>query len=219
MSDASWLSDRFFEDLAALGQRRGSPPHIFLAVWCVESGLQPKAVNKESGARGLNQMMPNTLAALGAPPAFDELAAEEQLPWIERLIASRESLNGGPFQTAARYYHSNFFPRTMTRGDRPETVVVARDAANGDERGAYAANRWLDPRGDGLVTLADLAHVLEHTSARFVGAFLRLANAMHRVSPPRPSRAASSSSWFVLFLAGLGFGFAVGHRIGRRGVS
>src|SRR5215472_10404755 len=158
------LSDRFFSDLAAMGARRGSDPAIFLTVWCVESGVNPHAINS-IGARGLNQMLPSTLAALGAPADFEKLSAEAQLPWIEKLIASGERRNGGPFESAARYYHANFFPVTMARGNTPDTVVAAKDATDPRERDAYAFNAGLDADSDGKITLADLATVLERTRA------------------------------------------------------
>lgn len=211
------LSRRFFEDLVALGLRRGSPPHIFLSVWCVESGLLPSAINVHTGARGLNQMMPATLTALGAPTDFEKLSAEEQLPWIEKLIASLEPANGGPFASAARYYHANFFPRTMHRGDKPESVVVARDAVDPDERGAYEANRGLDANGDGHITVADLDAVLRRTESRFGWAFAELAavmQAMHTsdVGATSPS---SEHPWVGMLVLGLGLTALAIHRMRR----
>ena len=116
------LSDRFFANLAALGARRGSDPAIFMNVWCVESGLNPRAMNP-SGARGLNQMMPATLVSLGAPAEFENLSAEAQLPWIERLIASGERRNGGPFESASALLPREFLssddgPRERAGHDR-----------------------------------------------------------------------------------------------------
>lgn len=154
------LSDAFFVKLAELGERHATDPVVFLDVWNSESGLNPRAENAASHAQGLNQMMPATLRGLGAPADFKSLAGEDQLPWIERLITSGERLNGGPFRTATRYYHSNFFPRTMNRGQTPETVVIARDATDPEERAAYAANKGLDPAGKGQITYADLTGFL-----------------------------------------------------------
>ncbi|MGH7284871.1 MAG: transglycosylase SLT domain-containing protein [Polyangiaceae bacterium] len=169
------LSDRFYADLAALGVRHGSDPSIFLNVWAIESGLNPAAMNS-IGARGLNQMLPSTLASLGAPPEFEKLAGEAQLPWIEKLIANGERRNGGPFTTAARYYHSNFFPVTMARGNAPDTIVAARDASDPRERDAYTFNAGLDADRDGKITLADLGAVLDRVRAsdKFAEAFGRL---------------------------------------------
>lgn len=171
------LSDRFLSDLAALGARRGSDPAIFLNVWCVESNLNPHAINS-IGARGLNQMLPSTLASLGAPADFEKLSAEAQLPWIEKMIVAGEHRNGGPFETAARYYHFNFFPVTMTRGNAPDTIVAARDATDTRERDAYTFNAGLDADGDGKITLADLGVVLDRARAKHVDAFARLADAV-----------------------------------------
>jgi hypothetical protein len=154
------LSDAFFATLAALGQRHATDPVVYLDVWNSESGLDPRAENRASHAQGLNQMMPKTLQGLGAPADFKSLAGEDQLPWIERLIVAGEHLNGGPFRSAARYYHSNFFPRTMYRGQSPETVVVAGDATDPEERAAYSGNSGMDPGGKGRITYADLTAFL-----------------------------------------------------------
>jgi hypothetical protein len=182
--DAPALSDRFFALLARMGQRRHTDPSFFLVVWCLESGLNPAIVNS-IGARGLNQMMPATLRGLGAPANFEQLSGEEQLPWIERLVASGEQMNGGPFKTAARYYHSNFFPATMARGDSPQTVVVARDSIDPREQAAYAANKGLDANADGRITLADLATLLARVRAtKCADAFAQLDRAVASLPSP-----------------------------------
>ena len=179
------LSDAFFDALARMGLRRGTNPEHYLVVWCAESGLDPTAVNPKGGARGLNQMMPATLRGLGAPADYETLPGEAQLPWIERLIANGERLNGGPFQSAARYYHSNFFPATMSRGNSPSTVVVASDSADPQEQAAYTANRGLDTDKDGKITLADLGALLARLRAtRCQDGFARLAKAVALLGLP-----------------------------------
>jgi hypothetical protein len=82
------LTDRFFADVARMGQRRRTNPEHYLVVWCSESDLNA-AITNSIGARGLNQMTPGTLRDLGAPADFEQLSPEGQLPWIERLIAAR----------------------------------------------------------------------------------------------------------------------------------
>ncbi|HEY1693082.1 MAG TPA: transglycosylase SLT domain-containing protein [Polyangiaceae bacterium] len=185
----SALSDAFFEKLAELGERRATDPVVFLDVWNSESGLDPSAENRASHAQGLNQMMPKTLQGLGAPADFKSLASEDQLPWIERLVAGGEKLNGGPFKTATRYYHSNFFPRTMYRGQTPATVVLGRDATDPEERAGYAANAALDLGGKGQITYADLIAFLNRAKnanrLRYEAARARLALAMRGTTPAR----------------------------------
>jgi hypothetical protein len=208
----STLSDRFFHRLARMGQRRHTNPAHYLVVWCLESGLRPEIVNS-IGARGLNQMVPATLRGLGAPADFETLSAEEQLRWIEVLIADGERINGGPFQTAARYYHSNFFPRTMTRGSSPSTIVAAEDAADAHERAAYQFNRGLDANRDGAITLADLGVVLERVRPRFPTAFARLHCAVRALRHPgatwqaavrRHSGVLGAAAGLVLVLSAVG---------------
>jgi hypothetical protein len=186
------LSDTFFARLAALGKRHATDPEVFLAVWNMESTLNPRIVGS-SGARGLNGMMPATLRGLGAPADFQNLAAEDQLPWIEKLIVMGEKMNGGPFESAARYEHSNFFPATMGRGSSPDTIVVAKDSADGREQQAYEANAALDLDHDGRITLADIATWIARGRQwpKYQEARARLAAAMNGASSssPRSARA------------------------------
>ena len=185
----SALSDAFFERLADLAECHATDPVVFLDAWNAESGLNPAAENPNGHARGLNQMMPRTLAGLGAPANFNALSGEDQLPWIERLIVGGERLNGGPFQSAERYYHSNFFPRTMARGQAPTTVVVASDAADPEERAGYAANAGMDPARSGRITYADLTAFLNRAKNGnrlvYEAARARLALAMRGTTPAR----------------------------------
>jgi hypothetical protein len=196
-------SDTFFARLAELGARHGTDPVVFLDVWNAESGLDPHAENRISHARGLNQMMPRTLASLGAPAAFHELPGDAQLPWIERLIADGERLNGGPFRSAERYYHANFFPRTMPRGQSPATAVVASDASDPEERAAYDGNRAMDPGGKGRITYADLTALLNLAKNRnravYDSARARLALAAGRSTP---ATTAAGSAPLVLSVLG-----------------
>ncbi len=197
-----FLSDRFFAALADLGERHGTDPVVFLDVWNAESGLNPHIVSKAPPhARGLNQMIPKTLAGLHAPADFEALPAEAQVPWIEQLIAGGERLNGGPFTTAERYYHSNFFPRTMPRGSSPATIVVASASADPEERQAYAANAAMDHAGKGAITYSDLASFLaggrRANAVVYAAARARLALATGRSSPPATVARRSSAAVFL----------------------
>jgi hypothetical protein len=201
----SALSDTFFERLAELGERHATDPVVFLDVWNAESGLNPGVENPNGHARGLNQMMPRTLQGLGAPANFNALAGEDQLPWIERLVAAGEGLNGGPFRSAERYYHSNFFPRTMPPGQTPTTVVVASDATDPEERAAYAANAGMDPAKNGRITYADLAAFLNRAKNgnRLAYEAARSRLALARRGTTSPARVASTGGGPVLVALGV----------------
>ena len=202
------LSDAFFEKLIAMGERHNTDPLVWLDVWNAESGLNPAAENVATHAQGLNQMMPLTLKGLNFPAgrAFKDLAGEEQLPWIERLITMGEKLNGGPFLSAARYYHFNFFPRTMGRGSSPETVVVSYDSADGLEVAAYLANKGLDHGAKGKVTVADLTATLEGAKQarreKYTMAVMRLRRPP-RAAPKRGSGSAPVLIGLALLAAGV----------------
>jgi hypothetical protein len=207
------LSDVFFVRLAELGARHETDPAVFLDAWNAESNLNPRAENPKSHARGLNQMMPKTLATLGAPPSFNELAGEDQLPWIEQLIADGERLNGGPFRSAERYYHANLFPRTLPRGSSPATVVVSSDATDPVERTAYAWNAGMDMGGKGRITYADLTAFLNLAKNRNRAVYdaararLELATsggATRPAQPPVLASAAGASAGGTVFVSLLG---------------
>jgi hypothetical protein len=174
------LGRGFYDEVAKLGARHRTDPAIFLLVWCAESGLDPSAMNP-GGARGLNQMQPQTLAFFKAPAAFETLSGVEQLVWIERFIAWTESLNHGPFSSAARCYIGNFWPAALARPDAPSTVIVDRDSLDTSEAAAYAANKVLDTDGDGKITQADLATLLARVRRNFDREFAALAGAVARL--------------------------------------
>jgi soluble lytic murein transglycosylase-like protein len=184
------LSDTFFVRLAEMGRRRRTDPLVWLDVWNYESGLRPDAENPLTHALGLSQVMPRALKWLGFPSdrKFTELSAEDQLPWIERLIAYGEGLNGGPFQSAARYFHFNFFPRTMHRGSSPDTIVATPFAMESMEREAFFANQSLDQDRKGTITYADVSFAIEWSKIlhkdRYQDARRRLLSAAKPSAPP-----------------------------------
>lgn len=201
------LSDAFFAALVDLGKRHRTDPVVYLDVWNSESHLQPTAVNPSSNAQGLNEMMPRTLAGLGAPSNFAALSGESQLPWIERLIAGGEGLNGGPFATAERYYHANFFPRTMPRGQSPDTVILAENASDPEEAAGYRANAALDHGHKGAITYADISAFLaanrNGNRAVYNDARARLAAAEAQSGWTPPAAAASAPSKAPIVLGGI----------------
>ncbi|MFI5296772.1 MAG: hypothetical protein ACHREM_01630 [Polyangiales bacterium] len=176
------LGHGFYAEVAKLGSRHRTNPAIFLNVWCAESGLDPSAMNP-GGARGLNQMQPQTLAFFKAPADFEKLTGIDQLPWIERFITWTESLNHGPFTSAARCYAANFWPASLARPDAPSSVIVDRDSVDTSEAAAYAKNKGLDTDGDGKITLRDLATHLARVRRDYSGAFDLLAQATAQLHP------------------------------------
>jgi hypothetical protein len=177
------LGAGFFDAVAMLGSRHKTDPKIFLLVWCAESGLNPAAVNPNGNARGLNQMMPQTLAYFGAPAAFDNISGVDQLPWIEKFITWTETLNHGPFRSPVRCYVANFIPAALARPDAMDTVIADRDSVDTTEAAAYAKNAGLDLDHDGKITQRDIARHLVNVRHGYEAQFAKLAAAVARLDP------------------------------------
>jgi hypothetical protein len=159
------LDPDFYAALWDAALQSGTRPEILLAVWYAESGLEPKAENS-IGCLGLNQSCPKPNGP-GFPgddaAAYKAAPASAQVAWILPQLLHLVALNGGPFLSAARYRQANWLPASLATAKRPGDVVAA---AGGPYALAYAANRGLDVRGAGEVTLADLGLGLEQLIAR-----------------------------------------------------
>jgi hypothetical protein len=114
----------------------GMKPEDLLAVMVSESGINPGAGNKSSGASGLIQFMPGILAGTGfkgSPSDFRETSGENQLPYIKKLIEGNMKYNGGPFTSAAQYYVANLWPVALRlpgiKAGDPSTVFLEKNPA------------------------------------------------------------------------------------------
>lgn len=88
-------------------------PEDLLAVMVSESGLNPGAVEQKYKGSGLVGFMPDTLKGLGYQGSwkeFSQMAGEDQLDYVKKLVQNNMKLNGGPFTSAAQYYVANFWP-------------------------------------------------------------------------------------------------------------
>ena len=119
-----------------------------------ESRVDPQARNPNSGAVGLIQFLPSTLARLGwagTPDDFRALSAEEQLPWVKKFLLPSTRYGLGD---AARVYQAIFMPASLRLGAGPQTALI-------DSKGVYAdryqPNRPLDIDGDGRITICEAA--------------------------------------------------------------
>ena len=157
------LDEAFWPALWSLALRSGTRPEVFLAVWLYESELDPTAQNS-IGCTGLNQSCPTSIGGPGFPGGDDQVdayrasPASAQLGWIAPQVLRAVASNGGPFQSAARYYQANLLPATLAHVRAPGDVIAARA---GPYASAYTSNAQLDVNGDGAITLDDLGHALQ----------------------------------------------------------
>lgn len=173
------LPASFYNKLLQVCRNLSMKPEDLLAVMFYESGLNPKAHNKNGNASGLIQFMPTTLKGLnykGTHSDFRELDAEAQLDYVQKYIASQMKFNGGPFTSATDYYVANFFPVALqlpgVKAKDPNTAIVEKNPKYkkyahiapkltlAEEIAAYNANPSLDVDKDGVISYGDLQRVM-----------------------------------------------------------
>ena len=111
-------------ELVAVAERLSAPPFALANLIQFESGWNPQAINKISGASGLIQFMPRTAARLGTTvEAIRRLDAAGQLPLVEKYLAPFEGRLGSQQAVAMAV----FYPVAMTwPDDKPFPAAVQR---------------------------------------------------------------------------------------------
>jgi hypothetical protein len=150
--------------LAAQTGGAGVPPEWYLAIFALESGLQP-GIGNSMGYVGLNQLSSAQLQSIFhvAPADYLTWPASRQItqvitPWYTNAV--KIALNRAPRSLGA-LYAINLAPGIVQqKGDDPSVVLYASGSA------AYAANKPLDFNGDGAITISDLDAFLAKVQAR-----------------------------------------------------
>jgi hypothetical protein len=143
------VTPAFVEKVKEIAARVHVEPLNLLAVMSFESGLNPKAVNKDSGATGLIQFLKSTAEGLGTTTAkLTEMTAEEQLPFVEKFFAgSKAKLK--EHHTLEDTYMAVLFPSAIGKG--PDHVLFRKPTKR------YEQNSVLDVNKDGTVTVREAA--------------------------------------------------------------
>lgn len=80
-------SERFVSETNAMAGRLGISPTDLLKIMNFESGLDPAARNRKSGATGLIQFLSGTAEEMGTSTrALGRMTREEQLPYVEEYL-------------------------------------------------------------------------------------------------------------------------------------
>ena len=194
------LDEAFWPALWDAALASGTRPEVLLAVWYAESGLEP-TIQNAIGCIGLNQSCPkpngpgfpgDDASGYKATPASGQVTA-----WIKPQLLGLVARNGGPFRSAARYRQANWLPATLATAKRPGDIIAA---AAGPYAWAYEANRGLDVRGAGAVTLDDLGFGLEQLIDH--GAAAPLERAIATAYAHRPDNAPWTAPDLVLYEPG-----------------
>ncbi|HLJ57195.1 MAG TPA: transglycosylase SLT domain-containing protein [Chthonomonadaceae bacterium] len=151
------LPDPFFRAVIDASSRLRCRPRDLLAIMMRESGVNPAAHNRSSGAVGLIQFLPGTLSDIGwhdGASAFRELDAAEQIPWIEKFLRPWSHYGLG---STARLYQAIFLPISLRDHASASSTLISRDGKYADW---YARNRQLDLNGDGRITVSELQQAI-----------------------------------------------------------
>ena len=149
--DVSTIQDPDFKKkLEKIAGLLGTTSNAMLAVMKQESGVDPKAQNKQGGASGLIQFMPATARMLGT--TTDELRqmdAVQQLDYIYRYYKYTGVGDG----SVGDLYMATFMPKYI---GYPDNHVLGAKGAEGFSGKVYAQNAGLDRNKDGLITVGDV---------------------------------------------------------------
>lgn len=106
--------EQFIEKLIAISDSLQTDPNWLMAVMMFESGLNPAAVNKMSGATGLIQFMPTTARNLGTSvEELKNMSSIDQLQYVERYLRPYS----GKLNSLVDVYFAVFFPVAIGKPD------------------------------------------------------------------------------------------------------
>ena len=148
---ASIQDPDFNKKLDKVAAALGVDKNAILAVMKQESGLDPKAINRTSGASGLIQFMPDTARKLGTSvEAIRNMSAVQQLDYVYsyyKMVGVKPGMNAGDL------YVATFMPAALGKGDNH---VLGQRGARGFAGKVYAQNKGLDRDRNGTITVADI---------------------------------------------------------------
>ena len=106
------LTQEFFTKVASIAKKINCDPMALIVKMYASSGLKTDAVNKSSGAVGLNQFLPKSkhVKAAGGSQAYLKLSALEQLDYIEKFFVDQAQKYGGKRLEAEDIFAINFLP-------------------------------------------------------------------------------------------------------------
>lgn len=145
----------FLTGVNDMAGRLGVRGEDILKVMNLESGLDPKAKNWQSGAAGLIQFLPSTAKELGTTvEALRGMTREQQLPYVEKYLRMHGVKAGMGLE---QLYMS------VLRGN-PGTGELWRSGSI-----QYSQNSGLDTNKDGIITSAEATGKVEAAWQRDAG--------------------------------------------------
>lgn len=141
----------FKKKLAKVADALGVDTNSLLAIMKQESGVNPQAVNKSSGATGLIQFMPDTARRLGT--TTEELRNMDAVQQLDYVYKYFKMVGVRPGMDLGDLYMAVFMPAHI---GKPDNHVLGADGAPGFAGAVYRQNSGLDRNKDGTITVADV---------------------------------------------------------------
>ena len=156
--DTSAIQDPDFnKKLDKIANALGIESRHLLAIMKMESGVNPSAVNKDTGATGLIQFMPDTASSLGTSvEALRRMSAVEQLDYVYKYF---KMVGVKPGMDLGDLYMAVFMPKFI---GYPDDFVLGKQGGgkvpgtNLSSDLVYKQNKGLDKNKDGSITVADV---------------------------------------------------------------
>jgi hypothetical protein len=155
MPETAWgakVSPAFKQKVIDICNALACNPDFLMSAMAFESGetFSPSKKNKVSGATGLIQFMPSTAQGLGTSiEALEKMTAVDQLDWVAKYFASKK----GKLNTLSDLYMAILWPVAV--GKPEDTPIFLQGTIQ------YTQNAGLDHNGDGRVTKAEAAAMVE----------------------------------------------------------
>lgn|SRR5574344_2199682 len=155
-SKISVKDPNFLAKVKDISSRLGCDYRDLLALMKSESGLNSRAVNKQSGATGLIQFMPKTARGLGTTvDSLRNMSAIQQLDYVEKYLqrCKQTYLPGKQTLSAGDLYALTYRP-----------AMAKKNILSHSGELAYSQNKGLDKNRDGYITKDELGQRLSNFS-------------------------------------------------------
>ena len=145
----------FLESVKEISEKRGINQSEFLGLMASESSLDPKAVNKDTGATGLIQFLPEVAESLGTTTdKILEMSRAEQVKLIDKYF-DMNKLPDNP--TAGQLKTNVLMPAYTDKDDDFELMTKFKKFTDGEagNPNTFSQNKGLDYNEDGFVTVGE----------------------------------------------------------------
>ena len=145
----------FLKAIEDLSEKRGINQSQLLGLIASESSFDPKAVNKDTGATGLIQFMPEVAESLGTTTdEIREMSRAEQVKLIDKYF-DMNKLPDNP--TAGQLKTNVLMPAYTDKSDDFELMTKNKQFTDGEagNPNTYFQNQGLDSNKDGFITIGE----------------------------------------------------------------